>query len=163
MTFYCPVCGSLTHFNQWKDRSAWSSNSMIFGVPQLQVLCTNAGCKKTHVIIPDFLNPYKRYVGAEIEAAIDNGTLGDELYVTEAEESTINRWIRQFKERLPQILSILARLLIIEYENILSLLECSHGLKRLRKMLMLFPYRKAATTFGSVNLELFTGGHLKFF
>lgn len=163
MTFYCPVCGSLTHFNQWKNRSAWSSDSMISGVPQLQVLCTNADCKRTHVIIPDFLNPYKRYVGAEIEAAIEKASSGDDLYVTEAEESTINRWIRQFKERLPEILSILARLLIIEYENILSLLDCSHGLKRLRKILMLFTYKKAATTLGRGNIELFSGGSLKYF
>ena len=162
MTFYCPKCGSLTHFNQWKKRSSWSSDSMISQVPQLQVLCTNADCKRTHVIIPDFLNPYKRYVGAEIEKAIDNKAT-DGLNVTEAEESTINRWISQFKERLPQILSILARLLIIEYENILSLLDCSHGLKRLRKILMLFPYRKAATTLSMANLELFSGGYLKYF
>lgn len=163
MTFYCPVCGSLTHFNQWKNRSAWSSDSTISGVPQLQVLCTNVHCKRTHVIIPDFLNPYKRYVGAEIEAAIEKTSSGDDLHVTGAEESTINRWISQFKERLPEILSILARLLIIEYENILSLLDCSQGLKRLRKVLMLFSCRKAATTLGRANRELFLGGSLKYF
>ena len=163
MTFYCPKCGSLTHFNQWKTRSSWSSDSMISGVPQLQVLCTNDNCKRTHVIIPDFLSPYKRYVGAEIEAAIERSSSDDDFHVTEAEESTINRWISQFKERLPEILSILARLLIIEYENILSLLDCSHGLKRLRKMLALFPHRKAATTLGRGNLELFYGNSRIYF
>lgn len=158
-TFYCPVCGSLAHFNQWKLRSAWSSDDITSGIPQLQVLCKNHGCKRTHVIIPDFLNPYKRYVGAEIEASIEQSS----LLITQAEESTIQRWKKQFAERLPDILNILIRLLVTEYANMISLLDCSQGLKRLRKILELFPGRTAATTFGRANVELYGGGSLLYF
>jgi len=161
--FYCPVCGALTHFNQWKVRSAWASDCMIAGIPQLQVLCTNPNCKKTHVIIPDFLNPYKRYVGAEIEATVEGIPFCDGSCITEAEESTIRRWTRQFAERLPEILNALSRLLIIEYENVLTLLDCSQGLNRIRKLLALFPCRKSSTTLGQTNRELFSGGLLLYF
>jgi len=82
----------------------------------------------THVIIPDFLNPYKRYVGVEIEASIEQPKKAETSTITEAEESTIRRWIRQFSERLPEILNVMVRLLMIEYENMLSLLDCSHEL-----------------------------------
>jgi hypothetical protein len=158
MNFYCAKCSSLTHFNQWKERSAWSSGNATSKVFQLQVLCTNPACKKTHVIIPDFLNPYKRYIGAEIERSIEQVARQDTSDDTEAEESTKRRWRKQFEERLPEILNALIRLLIIEYKNMLSLLECSCGLKRLRKLLILFPERRAATTIGRANIELFLGG-----
>lgn len=161
--FYCPICCALTHFNQWKPRSSWSSDSLIPTIPQLQVLCTNPACKRTHVIIPDFLNPYKRYVGVEIEASIEQPEKAETSTITEAEESTIRRWIRQFSERLPEILNVMVRLLMIEYENMLSLLDCSQGLARLRKLLELFRYRKSSTVLGIANLELFYGGSLLYF
>lgn len=162
MRFYCPDCGSLTHFNQWKPRSSWSSDDMNAGIPQLQVLCTNKDCKKTHVIIPDFLNPYKRYIGAEIEACIAQEQV--EIPVTTgAEESTIRRWKRQFAERLPHILTTLVRLLMIEYENMISLLKCSQGFKRLRELIGHFPEREAATVLGRTNLELYAGASRQYF
>jgi hypothetical protein len=123
-------------------------------------MCTNEACKATHVIIPDFLNPYKRYVGSEIESSIDK-TVSQPL--TDAEESTIRRWNRQFTERLPKIISVLVALLIIEYENMLSLLDCIHGLSRLRRILALFPYRNHSTVLGLANLKLFYGNSLIYF
>jgi len=158
-TFHCPLCGALTHSNQWKLRSAWSSDDITRGIPQLQVLCTNHACKKTHVIIPDFLNPYKRYVGVEIEASIEQTSLN----VTNAEESTVRRWKKQFAERFPDILNLLIRLLMTEYANMISLLDCSLGLNRLRRILELFPGRTAATTLGRANMELFGGGYILYF
>lgn len=163
MIFYCAKCGSLTHFNQWKDRSAWSSDDANPTVPQLQVWCTNPTCGKTHVIIPDFLTPYKRYVAKEIESSIEQETRQDASDDTEAEESTKRRWRRQFAERLPEILNVLMRLLMIEHENMLSLLDCSCGLERLRKILSLFPERKAVTTLGRANIELYLSGLRQFF
>lgn len=161
MIFYCSKCGSLAHFNQWIKRSAWSSDSPISTIPQLQVLCTNPACKKTHVIIPDFLHPYKRYIGKEIESSIEQET-ADTSLDTQAEESTKKRWRRQFAKRLPEVLNTLIRLLIIEYENLLSLLECSGGLSRLRKILLLYPERESSTTMGRTNMELFLGGSRQF-
>ena len=125
----------------------------------MQVLCTNQDCKRTHVIIPDFLNPYKRYVGVEIEASIEQTS----LIVTHAEESTIRRWKKQFTERFSYILNLLIRLLVTEYANMISLLDCSQGFDRLRRILELFPGRTATTTLGRANMELFGGGYILYF
>jgi hypothetical protein len=155
-TLHCSICGSLTHFHQWKMRNAWSSESAIKKIPLLQVICTNASCKATHVIIPDFLFPYKRYIGAEIEAAIEPASSKKvAANITGAEESTIRRWKNQFARRLSERLNILARLLMNEYEKMISLLDNSQGLNRVRRLLQLFPEKKAATTLGRANLELF--------
>lgn len=155
-TLYCSKCGGLTHFHQWKERNAWSSDSAITKIPQLQVICTNAFCKATHVIIPDFLCPYKRYVGVEIEAAIEPASCKEvAANSTGAEESTIRRWKNQFAGRLSERLKVLARQLMNEYEKMISLLDNSQGLNRIRQLLQLFPERKAATTLGRANLELF--------
>lgn len=155
-TLYCSKCGKLTHFHQWKKRNAWSSDSPITEIPQLQVICTNASCKATHVIIPDFLCPYKRYVGAEIEAAIES-RCGEAKTAngTAAEESTIRRWRNQFARRLEERLQVLARVLMNEYEKMVSLLSNWQGLDRVRRLLQLFPKKEAATTLGRANLELF--------
>jgi hypothetical protein len=160
-TLYCSICGSLTHFHQWKKRNAWSSDSPITEIPLLQVICTNASCKATHVIIPDFLCPYKRYVGAEIEAAIEPkcGEV-ETANITAAEESTIRRWKNQFARRLEERLQVLVRVLMNEYEKMVSLLDNSRaharqGLDRVRRLMQLFPGREAATTLGRANLELF--------
>jgi len=156
MTFYCSKCGSLTHFHQWKMRSAWSSDSAITKIPQLQVICTNESCKATHVIIPDFIYPYKRYIGAEIEAAIEpKNSKQVAANITGAEESTIRRWKNQFARRLSERLNALARLLMNEHEKMISLLDNSQGLNRVRRLLQLFPEKKAATALGRANLELF--------
>jgi len=137
-------------------RNAWSSGSTITKIPQLQVICTNAACKATHVVVPDFLCPYKRYISAEIEAAI--GAASNEKVIaniTEAEESTISRWKDQFARRLTERLQVLARLLMNEHKKMISLLDNSQGLNRVRRLLQLFPEKKAATTLGRANLELF--------
>lgn len=160
--FYCPDCNSMTHHNQWLGRSAWSGDDKDAEIPQLQVLCKNKNCRKTHVVIPDFLNPYKRYVGAEIEECIAQET-ADSLVTTEAEESTIRRWRRQFAKRLPHILTALIRLLMGEYENMVSLLRCSDGFNRLKELMGHFPARTASTVLGHANLELYAGASRQYF
>ena len=156
MVLYCSICGSLTHFHQWKMRNAWSSDSAITKIPQLQIICTNISCKATHVVGPDFLCPYKRYVGAEIETAIESTSCkGLAANITGAEESTIRRWKNQFANRLSDRLQVLARLLMNEYKKMISLLDYSQGLNRLRQLMQLFPDKKSATTLGRANIELF--------
>ena len=109
------------------------------------------------------MNPYKRYIGSEIEVAIEQRFCSDDVHTTQAEESAIRRWIKQFAERLPEVLNALSRLLIIEYENMLSLLDCSQGLTRIRHLLLEFPCKKASTTLGRTNMGLFSGGFLLYF
>jgi hypothetical protein len=153
---YCCICNSLTHFHQWKMRNAWSSESVIKKIPILQVICTNASCKATHVIVPDFLFPYKRYIGAEIEAAIEPASGKKVLAnITAAEESTIRRWKKQFAGRLAERLRVLERLLVNEYGKMISLLDKSQGLDRVGRLMQLFPEKEAGAILGRANLELF--------
>ena len=108
------------------------------------------------MIIPDFLYPYKRYIGAEIEAAIEPASNEKVIAnITEAEESTIRRWKKQFAGRLAERLRVLERLLVNEYEKMISLLDNSQGLDRVRRLMQLFPEKEAAATLGRANLELF--------
>lgn len=75
--------------------------------------------------------------------------------ITEAEESTIRRWKNQFVRRLEERLQVLARVLMNEYEKMMSLLDNWQGLDRVRRLMQLFPGKEAATTLGRANLELF--------
>ena len=164
MNFFCCECGSLTHFHNWKQRSAWSSDSRITQIPQLQVICTNPNCRKTHVIIPDFLCPYKRYVGAEIEANVSEESGKEATNInTAAEESTIRRWKDQFAKRIPERLKELEKVLLKEYRQMISLLDNTRGIRRIRQLLRLFPRREAATILGRANLELFWSGSRLYF
>jgi hypothetical protein len=58
-------------------------------------------CKKYPTLIPDFIMPYKHYEAAVIEAAISEDEEKCEAGSSEspADESTIQRWVRQFRER----------------------------------------------------------------
>jgi hypothetical protein len=159
MVFFCSQCGSRTHFHSWKRRSAWSSDSEGTTILQLQVICTNPDCKKTHVVIPDFLCPYKRYVGAEIEAAVAAQNSKEATNSnTAAEESTIRRWRKQFAMRLKERLNTLERTLLKEYTQMVSLLNNSQGIERVRKLMQLFPKRPAANLLGRANIELIWSG-----
>jgi hypothetical protein len=156
MGFFCSKCGSPTHFHSWKRRSAWSSDSEETTILQLQVICTNPDCKKTHVIIPDFLCPYKRYVSSEIEVAVAAQNSKEAVNPnTAAEESTIRRWRKQFAMRFKERLNVLERTLLKEYTQMVSLLDNSQGLGRIRNLLQFFPKRPASTLMGRANLELF--------
>lgn len=164
MKFFCPKCGSITHFHQWKERSAWSCDSLVPRINQLQVLCQNKECNRTHVVLPDFLNPYKRYVGAEIEAAVEQKQDDPSGIApsTDADESTINRWNAQYLKRVDIIIQVLLRMLIGMgiMENLVEQVE---GYKRLKKILTLFPKREYATYMGYSNTKMYEHGSLEYF
>lgn len=164
MEFFCPKCGSKTHAHQWKERSAWSSDSLVPKITQLRVKCPNKACKRTHVILPDFLNPYKRYVGAEIEASIEH--IQDKIDApapsTDADESTIYRWNAQFLKRFEKILQILLRILI-GIDIMPNLMEYGKGFQRLKKIINLFPQIAFTTHIGRSNMILYANGSLEYF
>jgi hypothetical protein len=74
---------------------------------------------------------------------------------TAAEESTIRRWRKQFAMRFKERLNVLERTLLKEYTQMVSLLDNSQGLGRIRNLLQIFPKRPASTLMGQANLELF--------
>jgi len=63
-------------------------------------------CREWHALLPDFLLPYKHYSGNEIEAVIiDSESSPVSEIDTEANESTVRRWVRQIGERVRQAVS----------------------------------------------------------
>jgi hypothetical protein len=61
-------------------------------------------CKKTFTRLPSFLIPFKHYVAAEIEGVIGHIANGGRLInsPSEADESTLRRWWKEFRHKLPQ-------------------------------------------------------------
>ena len=164
MEFFCPKCASKTHAHQWKERSAWSSDSLVPKISQLRVLCQNKECGSTHVILPDFLNPYKRYVGVEIESSIEQKQEKSDALApaTDADESTICRWNAQFLKRFEKIVQILIRILI-GMEVMPNLMEQGKGFGRLKNILKLFPQMFCTTHIGHSNMLLYSNGSLEYF
>ena len=131
----------------------------------MQVLCQGKDCKSTHEVLPDFLHPYKRYVGIEIERSVEQKQQDKSKGVapaTDADESTINRWNAQYLKRVEIILQILLRMLI-EMDIMPNLLEEGSLFGRLKKMLSLFPKSQHATQMGYSNLKMYEYGSLEYF
>jgi hypothetical protein len=61
-------------------------------------------CKKTFTRLPDFLVPFKHYVASEIEGALRHIFEGGQISKAPsgAAESTLWRWWKEFKQKLPQ-------------------------------------------------------------
>jgi hypothetical protein len=98
-------------------------------------------CKKYHVLLPDFLLPYKQYSGNEIESVIiDSATLPTIEIETAASESTVRRWITQIGERLKMAMGIL-KYLFMQMGQIISeiMIEVGHTYSELEQVLEMAP------------------------
>jgi hypothetical protein len=98
----CPNCGELLEYHSWvtrllKDKAGKRSKYLI------RVLkCINTACPtKYHRELPDIIIPYKRYDTESIEEAIDTD---NQNATVAADESTIHRWRRWFKENIVNIM-----------------------------------------------------------
>ena len=58
VTLRCPICSSDCRSHGWYSRKVRLEEEAI-RIPVLRVRCR--GCKKTHVVLPDFLAPHKQY------------------------------------------------------------------------------------------------------
>ena len=63
-------------------------------------------CGRLHTVLPDFVVPYKHYGTAVIQGVVD----GKDLDTCLAEESTMQRWRREFRQMEPHIESLLRRI-----------------------------------------------------
>jgi len=93
----CPICVGMlglhgTYRRYLKDSEAKRHEGWI-----AQSHC--AGCKKYHSLIPSFIKPNKQYEAEVIEEAIKAQEAG-ELKRSDcpANETTIRRWVREFRE-----------------------------------------------------------------
>src|SRR5690554_4047966 len=70
ITPLCPVCGSYCHFHGWYQRKVRDDDGAgHILVPRVK--CVH--CKKTHIILPDFLAPHKQYIQHVREATVQAG------------------------------------------------------------------------------------------
>jgi hypothetical protein len=99
-------------------------------------------CKKTFTLLPHFLLPFKHYAVSEIEGVLrhlsDGGKLSEAP--SEADESTMRRWRKEFDLKLETWAGILEAKLIRLGKSIPGIIQClSHPLKRLEQILSCLP------------------------
>lgn len=70
-------------------------------------------CERVHHELPDILVPYKRYDSESIEKVIGGG----KAINVAADESTLSRWKRWFKELCAYLLGALISLTISHFKN----------------------------------------------
>jgi hypothetical protein len=117
--------------------------------------CVN--CNSYPSIIPDFIMPYKHYMGEVIEAVImvqEEG--GQSLSDCHADETTIRRWHNQFKERGMLAAGWLLALLFNVYGCFVSVLEQQNmgPLKRLAYLVQQIPAPETSGVIGRVNIVI---------
>ncbi len=119
----CPCCnGDLRVAGSRKRRYIDGlGNTVVLIIRRLQCQI----CGKYHHELPDILVPFKRYSSESIEATLN---MEKNLYVS-ADESTIGRWRRWFKEIYDYLLGCLISILIQQgldcVEDVLSTLPRS--------------------------------------
>jgi len=158
----CTVCGSKTHRHGGYWRNAWcTENTRKEKLWIVRVKCANEGCGTTHALIPDFLIPFKKYVACEVEEAVMEQLESHKIATldTEADESTIHRWWRQYKKRTTKVANELESLLMKEYSKMVSLLKADMvGVKRLKILIESFPQILNTCVFGASNQWLNAAG-----
>lgn len=162
--FPCPLCNSITHINQIKLRACWG-NEIQQKIFQIQVICTNSQCGKTHAVIPDFLCPYKRYINEVIENELNENSISKNKqikYSSGAEESTVRRWLKWFKKKYAIIQPYLFKIIFERYRELLNILEFLSPYEQL-KSLIRYSKAKGSGILGKANIELFFSEVHQFF
>lgn len=104
VTLRCPICSSECGSHGWYSRKVRLEEEAT-RIPVLRVRCR--GCKKTHVVLPDFLAPHKQYTQQIREAALQ-ACLEENVPVEQATQGsravvTTRRWLREFKARFNEL------------------------------------------------------------
>ncbi len=94
--------------------------------------------------MPAILLPFKQYVAPEIERVLryflDGGKLSElSSEVSEADERTVRRWLKEFSQKLPQWAGSLETRIFGLSGQIPSFIRDSHPLKRLETALSRLP------------------------
>lgn len=92
--------------------------------------------------MPANLLPHKHYVAPEIEKVVRHcleGSKLSELSFSEASESTVRRWLKEFRQKLPQWAGALETRIFGLSQQIPGFIRDSHPLKRLEEALSRLP------------------------
>jgi hypothetical protein len=118
--------------------------------------CVN--CNTYPSLIPDFIMPFKHYMGGVIEAVIE-GLEGDGIDFSgcPADEATVQRWANQFNERGAQAAGWLISILFNVYGCFAGILEQQNKgqLKRLASLVQKIPApTETSGVIGRANIVL---------
>lgn len=133
----CPKCFSKLFRNDEYNRCVIDESGVHEQTVIMQTMCTK--CGTTHALLPDFIRPYKHYGAALMELALATIEETGDFSTSNcpADDSTIRRWAKEFRERgimaEAQLLTILYEL----YQRHLSILAIQERsqLKRLARLL----------------------------
>ena len=157
----CPVChGSMTLHGSYERNIIDTAGDLHKGWIA-QGYC--GVCKKYHSIIPSFIMPYKQYSAEVVEKAIleheELGSINNSS--CQADESTIYRWINQFKERGASAVGWLISMLYSIYDQHISVLELRKEgmLKRLDRLTQRLLPIKTGRIIGRTNIILTNHNH----
>ena len=98
-------------------------------------------CKKAFTSLPPDLIPHKQYVASEIEGALRHVLAGGKASdaPTEAAESTVWRWVKEFSSRMREWAGQLEARIFKLSGQIPGFIRDSHPLKRLETALSRLP------------------------
>jgi hypothetical protein len=98
-------------------------------------------CKKVFTRLPAFLLPFKHYIAPEIEGVLRHLYNGNSLIKSPcaADESTLRRWWKEFKQKLLQWGSRLEARIFQVTQQTPSFFHNSHALRRLEEILSKLP------------------------
>ena len=107
-------------------------------------------------LIPNFLMSYKHYKTEVIESAVLEAEEQVSLKSCPADNSTIRRWVKQFRRRGGQAVGWLLSILCLVYERHISTIELQNKglMKQLERLARELPIPRIATVIGTVNVIL---------
>jgi hypothetical protein len=113
-------------------------------------------CRVYPSLIPDFLMPHKHYKAEVIEKAIFEAEEKEVLSYCSADDSTMRRWVNQFKERGSQAVGWLLSALFILYNRHISTVELHNKslLEQLAVLLREYRIPWNGSIIGRVNIIL---------
>ena len=157
----CPDCNGRLKAHSCYSRHFRDENGKRYYGWVAQVHC--ADCDTYPALIPDFLMPHKHYEASVIEAEIARaeGTGSPGLSSCQANESTVLRWVRQFKERGACAVGWLTSILLDVYERHISAVKTRNKglLDQLRRLAREFQVPADGSVIGNVNIILTRYNH----
>ena len=112
----CPICESLLEYHCRIIRLLRDKTGIINKYSIRILKCVNEPCPaKYHRELPDIITPYRRYGTSSIEEAL---TLDNSKITIAADESTIHRWQKWFKDNAVNIMMALLSVAATKGANI---------------------------------------------
>lgn len=93
---FCPVCGSRLRSRDSVIRNVIPGDGHRIRLRIRRLSCPK--CRSVHRELPDFVQPFKHYESKVIQKVIDGDT-----FDCPAEDSTMNRWLNEYKNASDQV------------------------------------------------------------